>query len=89
MLEFRIQLINKLGLHARASAKFVATAAQFQSQLLVTRDQKTINGKSIMAVMSLGAAKGCELILQAQGPDEVEMGHAMQNLIERKFDEAE
>lgn len=89
MLETKITIINKLGLHARASAKFVSTAARFQSRLDVTKDGKTINGKSIMGVMMLAANKGSEITLQFDGPDEAEMQEAMVRLIHNRFGEAE
>lgn len=89
MRRVKAQIINKLGLHARASAKFVSTAARFQSQLDVTKDNKTINGKSIMSVMMLAASKDSELILEINGPDEVEMETALITLINNRFDEAE
>ena len=89
MIETKIVIINKLGLHARASAKFVATAARFQSRIDVTKDGKTINGKSIMGVMMLAANMGSELLLQIDGPDETEMTEAMTNLINNRFGEAE
>lgn len=87
MLETKITIINKLGLHARASAKFVATAARFQSRLDVTKDAKTINGKSIMGVMMLAANKGSDIFMQFDGPDEVEMQTAMVDLINNRFGE--
>ncbi len=89
MIEQKITIINALGLHARASAKFVSTAARFQSALNVTKDSKTINGKSIMGVMMLAATKGTEILLQADGPDENEQIHAMIELINNRFGEAE
>ncbi len=89
MIEVTITIINKLGLHARASAKFVSTAARFQSQLDVTKDNKTINGKSIMGVMMLAAHIGSEISMRFEGPDEVEMHEAMVNLINNRFGEAE
>jgi len=87
MLETKITIINKLGLHARASAKFVATAARFQSRLDVTKDAKTINGKSIMGVMMLAANKGSDILMQFDGPDEVAMQTAMVDLINNRFGE--
>lgn len=89
MIETNITIINKLGLHARASAKFVSTAARFQSRLDVTKNGKTINGKSIMGVMMLAANQGSELTLVFDGPDEKEMHEAMVNLINNRFGEAE
>jgi phosphocarrier protein HPr len=89
MITIQITIINKLGLHARASAKFVSTAARFQSALTVTKDGQSINGKSIMGVMLLAASKGCQLTFQIDGPDEEEMKSALVNLINNRFDEAE
>ncbi len=89
MIKTKITISNKLGLHARASAKFVSTAAQFQSCLDVTKGNQTINGKSIMGVMMLGANKGSEIILEMEGPDEAAMETALINLINNRFGEAE
>ena len=85
----KINLINKLGLHARASAKFVSTAAKYQSKIDVINKQHTINGKSIMGVMSLAAQKGAELTLEITGPDEDAMEKALVDLINNRFHEAE
>jgi len=89
MIKTTVTIINKLGLHARASAKFVSTAARFQSQLDVIKDKKTINGKSIMGVMTLAASIGSILTLQIDGPDEQEMEKALVELINNRFNEAE
>lgn len=89
MKTIKIKIINKLGLHARASAKFVSTAARYQSQIDVTKDAQTINGKSIMGVMLLAANKGSELTLNIDGPDEAAMEKALVELINNRFDEAE
>lgn len=89
MIKTKITIINKLGLHARASAKFVSTAARFQSKVDVTKEAQTINGKSIMGVMMLAASQGSELTLEIDGPDEVEMEKALLELINQRFNEAE
>lgn len=89
MIKTKLTIINKLGLHARASAKFVATAAKFQSHIDVTKDSQTINGKSIMGVMMLAASKGSELLLQIDGPDEAQMEEALISLINSRFHEDE
>ena len=89
MLEKQITIINKLGLHARASAKFVATAGQFQSRLEVVKQNKRINGKSIMSVMTLDASLGTDITLITDGPDEEQMMDAMLNLIQSRFYEKE
>ena len=89
MIKTTIILINKLGLHARASAKFVSTASRFQSHLDVIKNSQTVNGKSIMGVMMLAASHGNSLTLQIDGPDEVEMEQALVDLINNRFGEAE
>ncbi|WP_133129971.1 HPr family phosphocarrier protein [Legionella yabuuchiae] len=89
MIKTTIPIINKLGLHARASAKFVATAARYQSHIEVSKDSQTVNGKSIMGVMMLAANKGSELTLQIDGPDEAEMTKALVDLINDRFGEPE
>jgi len=89
MIKTTVKIINKLGLHARASAKFVATAAKYQSHVEVTKGSQTVNGKSIMGVMMLAANKGSELILEIEGPDEVPMNQALVALINNFFGEGE
>ena len=89
MIKTNITIINKLGLHARASAKFVSTTSRFQSHIDVTKGTQTVNGKSIMGVMMLAANKGSELILEFDGPDEIEMEKAVVELINNYFGEAE
>lgn len=85
----QVEIINKLGLHARASAKFVATAAKYQSRIEVIKDKQTVNGKSIMGVMMLAATQNTMLELHINGPDEEMMEQALVNLIQRRFDESE
>ncbi|MGC1181900.1 HPr family phosphocarrier protein, partial [Legionella sp.] len=77
MIKTKITIINKLGLHARASAKFVSTAARYQSNIELIKDKQTVNGKSIMGVMMLAANKGSELIMEIEGPDEIQMNEAL------------
>jgi phosphocarrier protein len=89
MIKTTIKITNRLGLHARASAKFVSTAARFQSHIDVIKDSQTVNGKSIMGVMMLAANKGSELILEIDGPDEAEMNDALVQLIHDRFGESE
>ena len=89
MINTQITIINKLGLHARASAKFVSTANKFQSRIDVTKGTQTINGKSIMGVMMLAANQGSELLLAIDGPDEESMTDAIVTLINSRFHEAE
>ena len=89
MITTEVTLNNKLGLHARASAKFVNTAAQHQGSITVIRGSKRVNGKSIMGVMSLGAQCGETLILEASGQDAEAMTQTLITLINNKFGEAE
>ena len=89
MIKTKVKIVNTLGLHARASAKFVAMAAKYQSTIDVTKDTKTVNGKSIMGIMMLAANKGTELTLEIEGPDEIAMTEALVQLIEHFFGEGE
>jgi phosphocarrier protein len=89
MIRHPVTIINKLGLHARAAAKFVRLASQFSSDIKLARNNTEINGKSILGVMMLAAAKGTELELVVDGADEVEAVAALETLINNKFDEAE
>jgi phosphocarrier protein HPr len=89
MLEREIQIRNKLGLHARASAKLTQTAARFRSEVWVARNGRRVNGKSIMGVMMLAAAKGTSITVDVEGDDEEEAMRAVIALIEDKFGEDE
>tara|TARA_B110000879_G_scaffold204238_1_gene282883 strand:+ start:465 stop:734 length:270 start_codon:yes stop_codon:yes gene_type:complete len=89
MITKKIIIINKLGLHARAAAKFVATASKFCSKLTVTKKNQCVNGKSIMGVMMLAASKGTELEFCFDGEDEHELMTAIDALINNFFDEKE
>lgn len=84
-----IVIINKLGLHARAAAKFVQNASRFSSEIHISRDGRKVNGKSIMGIMMLAASKGTVLTLIAEGEDEVEAMQALETLINNRFDEPE
>lgn len=89
MIETRITIINKLGLHARAAAKFVGCASAFRSSVKAGRDGQLVDGKSIMAVMMLAAGKGTTLDLHIDGEDEQEALAALQALVANRFDEPE
>ena len=89
MIRQPITIINKLGLHARAAAKFVRLASQFASNIKLSKNGTEINGKSILGVMMLAAAKGTELELIVDGADEANAIAALEALINNKFDEAE
>jgi phosphocarrier protein len=89
MLSREITIINKLGLHARAAAKFVNLASGFDSEITLSRDGQQVNGKSIMGVMMLAAAKGTRLELCADGGDEESALEQLQQLVAQRFDEEE
>ena len=84
-----VTIVNKLGLHARAAAKFVTLASTFDSEVRVARGERMVNGKSIMGVMMLAAAKGVSLELIIEGNDEAEAVGKLVKLVLRRFDEAE
>ena len=89
MAEREIEITNKLGLHARASAKLTQTAGQYQSEIWLSRNGRRVNGKSIMGVMMLAAARGTTIKLETVGPDENEALAALVALVEDKFGEGE
>jgi phosphocarrier protein len=89
MIEQQIEIINKLGLHARASAKLTQLAAKFQSEVFMTRNKRRVNAKSIMGVMMLAAGKGSQVLLEIDGVDEKECMSALEQLIQDKFGEGE
>ena len=82
-----VTIINKLGLHARASAKLTKIASQFKSAVWISRDGRRINGKSIMGVMMLAAGPGSEIVIEIDGEDETQAMQALLTLIHHKFDE--
>ncbi len=84
-----IEIINKLGLHARASSKLTQTASQFQSEIWIERNGRKVNAKSIMGVMMLAAGMGSVISLEANGTDEMEALAALQALINDYFGEGE
>ena len=89
MIQQDLEIINKLGLHARASAKFTQLAARFQSDVWLTRNARRINAKSIMGVLMLAAGKGAKVSLEADGAEEKECVEALAKLINDKFGEGE
>jgi phosphocarrier protein len=80
---------NKLGLHARASAKFVSLAAEFKSEITLSRNGQQVNGKSIMGIMMLAAAKGTDILICANGRDEAKAIEALAGLVQNRFGEDE
>ena len=89
MLQREAEIINKLGLHARASAKLTQTAGKFASDIWLTRNGRRVNAKSIMGVMMLAAAKGATVTIDTSGADEADAMQALQRLIAERFGEAE
>ena len=87
MLKKQIEIINKLGLHARAAAKFVTTAAGFESEIMVRRGDREVNGKSIMGVMMLAASQGTVIELEITGDDAQQALAALEALIRDRFGE--
>lgn len=89
MLKQEVEIINKLGLHARASAKLTQTAARFQSDVFIAKAGRRVNAKSIMGVMMLAAGKGSMIGLETSGVDEADAMSALAALINDKFGEGE
>ena len=89
MIQTQLTIINKLGLHARAAAKFVSCTSSFSSSIQAGKDGELVDAKSIMSVMMLAAGKGTILDLKIQGSDEEAALTALKTLIENRFDEAE
>ncbi len=83
----QIEIVNQLGLHARAAAKFVGTATRFESKVKLAKDGKEVDGKSIMSVMMLAASVGSKVQVTTEGPDEQEALDAIKDLINNKFGE--
>ena len=89
MLRKKIEIINRLGLHARAAAKFVSTASGFASNIQVERNGQRVNGKSIMGVMMLAASQGTVIELLIEGDDAEQAWAALEALITDRFGEGE
>ncbi|MAZ78145.1 MAG: phosphocarrier protein HPr [Legionellaceae bacterium] len=87
MIEKLLTIQNKLGLHARASAKLVDLASGFASEVMIEKDEKTVNAKSIMGLMMLAAAQNTQLKFITKGEDEQEAMEAIETLLNNKFDE--
>jgi phosphocarrier protein HPr len=89
MIEKELEIINKLGLHARASAKLTQTAGKFQSEVWLSYNKRRVNAKSIMGVMMLAAGKGSMVMLETNGADEQAAIEALTALIGDRFGEGE
>lgn len=84
-----VEIVNKRGLHARASAKFVKTAATYDAEVRVTKDGQTVDARSIMGLMMLAAGPGCCIDIEAEGPQAGEAVEALTALVAARFDEDE
>jgi phosphocarrier protein HPr len=89
MLEQRISIRNKLGLHARAAVKFVNLSNRFVASVKIVKDGNEIDGKSILGILTLAATQGSEITLLVSGKDEEAALKALANLINNRFDEKE
>ena len=89
MISKELEIINKLGLHARASTKLTQAAGKFASEIWITRNGRRVNAKSIMGVMMLAAAKGSMVTLEANGADEASAIDTLVDLINSRFGEDE
>jgi phosphocarrier protein HPr len=89
MPQREVEIVNKLGLHARASAKLTQVASRFQSDVHIARNGRRVNAKSIMGVMMLAAGKGSRVMLETSGPDEVEAMNALCALVADYFGEGQ
>ena len=87
MPERQVQIVNKIGLHARPAAEIVKLAAKFQSEITIVKDDLDVNGKSIMGVMMLAAEHGSTILLRAEGPDADAALDALSTLVSNKFGE--
>lgn len=89
MQQQNVEIINKLGLHARASGKLTQTASAYKSEVWLVKNGRRVNAKSIMGVMMLAAAKGSTVTLEVDGPDEGDALQALVQLINQRFGESE
>lgn len=85
IIELNVTIVNELGLHARPAAEFVKMAAKFESTVEVTKDDATVNGKSILGVMTLAAECGSTLTIRSEGSDAEGAVHALSELVKRGF----
>jgi phosphocarrier protein HPr len=87
VVERLVEIVNPLGLHARPSAEFVKLASQFRSDVLLSKDDMRVNGKSIMGVMTLAAEFGCRLTIRTEGEDAEAAAEALAFLVAAGFSE--
>lgn len=89
MIERELAIRNRLGLHARAAAKFVQTASRFKSEVKIRKNGEEVDGKSILGLLLLAASQGTAITVAVCGEDEEAAFAAVEGLVERKFDEEE
>ena len=89
MIERELAIRNRLGLHARAAAKFVQTASRFRSAVKIRKNGEVVDGKSILGILLLAASEGTTISVAVEGEDEREAFAAVEDLIARRFDEEE
>lgn len=89
MIQRDVEIKNKLGLHARAAAKLVHTAARYKADIKIRKGEEEVDGKSILGILLLAAGRGSTVTLKANGDDEREALDAVEQLIDAKFDESE
>lgn len=87
MLETRLEITNKLGLHARAAAKVVAIASRYNARIRVHQGEQAVDAKSIMGLLTLGAGQGSHLVITVEGDDEEQALADLTDLFQRRFDE--
>ena len=87
VIERKVIILNSMGLHARPAAQFVKIASRFKSDVYISKNNREVNGKSIMGVMMLAAEKGSELTLKVDGKDQTHAMQALVELVSNKFNE--
>lgn len=87
MVHVTVTICNELGMHARAAARFVQESCRFQSEVWLKKGSNRVNGKSIMGILTLAAARGEEIEIEVQGHDETEALEALRSLVDRGFEE--
>ncbi|PYQ50263.1 MAG: HPr family phosphocarrier protein [Acidobacteria bacterium] len=87
MIQREVRIVNRLGLHARAAARFVHTANRFRSRITVARDGRTMDGKSILGILLLAASQGTRLLVSAESEDEAPAVEALSALVDGGFGE--
>lgn len=86
-MERELEIRNRLGLHARAAAKFVQTASRFKSAVKIRKNGEEVDGKSILGILLLAASQGTRLVVAVSGEDEADALAAVEDLVARRFDE--